>query len=110
MLTLVLCGAREPNTIQIYKDSSWEIFCKLHAVSLGGRVSGPCYTYKSGDTVTTVDYIVADIEASSCIDTCQIHSDDDLNTSDNLALAVTLSCNVPTQFSSDPNWMRIDWT
>ena len=83
--------------------------CKLHAVALGERVSGPRYTYKSGDTVNTVDYILADIEASSCIDTCQI-SDDDLNTSDHLALSVTLLCNVPTQFSSDPNWIRIDWT
>ena len=44
--------------------------CKLHAVSLCESVSGPNYTYKSGDTCTTVDYILTDIEASSCIDSC----------------------------------------
>ena len=84
--------------------------CKLHAVSLSESVSGPSYTYKSGNTVTTVDYILADIEASSCIDSCKVCSDDDLNTSDHLALSVTLSCHIPTQFTSDPNWNRIDWT
>ena len=84
--------------------------CKLHAVSLCESVSGPNYTYKSGETCTTVDYILADIEASSCIDSCRVHSDEDLNTSDHLALSVTLSCHIPTQFTSDPNWNKIDWT
>ena len=84
--------------------------CKLHVVSLDESVSGSNYTYKSGNTDTTVDYILADIEASSCINSCRIHCDDDLNSSDHLALSVTLSCHIPTQFSSDPNWIRIDWT
>ena len=84
--------------------------CKLHVVSLDESVSGPNYTYKSGNTDTTVDYILADIEASSCFNSCRIHCDDDLNSSDHLALSVTLSCHIPTQFSSDPNWIRIDWT
>ena len=37
--------------------------CKLHAVSLGEIVSGPSYTYLSGNTLTIVDYILSDVEA-----------------------------------------------
>ena len=84
--------------------------CKLHAVSLGDSVSGPDYTYLSGNSSTIVDYILADVEATSCIETCKVLEDIDQNTSDHLALSVTLSCDVPTQFAKDPNWIRIDWT
>ena len=45
--------------------------CKLHAVSLGEAVSGPDYTYHSGKSSTTVDYILADVEASSCVESCE---------------------------------------
>ena len=83
--------------------------CKLHAVSLGEGVSGPNYTYLSGNSSTTVDYILADVEASACIESCQVHEDSDLNSSDHLALSVTLSCDISTQFAKDPNWIRIDW-
>ena len=33
----------------------------------------------------------------------------DLKTSDYLALSVSLSCDIPTQFANNPNWIRIDW-
>ena len=84
--------------------------CKLHAVSLGDFVSGPDYTYLSGNSSTIVDYILADVEATSCIESCKVLEGIDQNTSDHLALSVTLSCDVPTQFAKDPNWIRIDWT
>ena len=31
------------------------------------------------------------------------------NMSDHLAISVTLSCDISTQFAKDPNWIRIDW-
>ena len=83
--------------------------CKLHAVSLGEAVSGPDYTYHSGNSSTTVDYILADVEASSCVESCEVLEDTDLNMSDHLAISVTLSCDISTQFAKDPNWIRIDW-
>ena len=55
--------------------------CKLHAVSLGETVSGPNYTYLSGNSLTTVDYILADVEASACIERCQVYEDTDQITS-----------------------------
>ena len=56
-----------------------------------------------------MDYILADIEASACIECCQVHNEEDLNTSDNLPLSVTLSCQIPTQFVQDSNRKRVDW-
>ena len=70
--------------------------CKLHAVSLGEAVSGPDYTYHSGNSSTTVDYILADVEASSCVESCEVLEDTDLNMSDHLAISVTLSCDIST--------------
>ena len=83
--------------------------CKLHAVSLGEAISGPDYTYHSGKSSTTVDYILADVEASSCVESCDVLEDTDLNMSDHLPIYVTLSCDISTQFSKDSNWIRIDW-
>ena len=56
-----------------------------------------------------VDYILADVEASSCVESCDVLEDTDLNMSDHLAIYVTLSCDISTQFAKDPNWIRIDW-
>ena len=64
--------------------------CKLHATSLGETVSGPDYTFRSGNSSTIVNYIMADVEASSCVESCKVLEDTDLNTSDHLALSVTL--------------------
>ena len=83
--------------------------CKLHAASLAEAASGPNYTYLSGNSKTIVDYILADVEASSCIESCEVLESSDLNTSDHLALSVSLSCDIPTQFANDPNWIRINW-
>ena len=83
--------------------------CKLHAVSLGEAALGPDYTYLSGNSKTIVDYILADVEASSCIQSCEVLECSDLNTSDHLALSVSLSYDIPTQFAKDPNWINIDW-
>ena len=60
--------------------------CHLNTVSLGSVVSGPCYTYISGDKRTTVDYILADEEATSMVSCCQTCLMEDLNTSDHLPL------------------------
>ena len=67
------------------------------------------YTYLSGNSKTIVNYILADVEASSCIESCEVLESSDLNTSDHLALSVSLSCDILTQFANDPNWIRIDW-
>ena len=75
--------------------------CILHVPSLSNASLGPNYTYQSRSTTTTVDYILADFEASSCIDHCQIHEEADLNSSDDLPLSITLSCHIPTQFPMD---------
>ena len=42
----------------------------------------------NGDRFTTIDYILMDVEASSCIDHCWTHDDQDLN---HLPLSIKLS-------------------
>ena len=88
-----------------------EVFdrCKLHAVFLVETVTGPDYTYRSGSHSTIVDYVLADVEASSFIESCEVVEDTNQNTSDHLALSMTISCDVSTQFTKDPDWKRIDW-
>ena len=63
-------------------------------MSLGETVSGPDYTYHSGSHSTIVDYVLADVEASSCIESCEVLEDTNQNTSDYLALTMTISCDV----------------
>ena len=50
-------------------------------MSVHSLSSGPSFTYISGDVRTTVDYILADVEATSLMSGCHILSMDDLNTS-----------------------------
>ena len=83
--------------------------CDLYAASLSSTVCGPEHTFHSGDRFTTIDYILTDVEASSCIDHCWIHDDEALNQSDHLPLSIKLSCDVSTQQAQDLNWIRIDW-
>ncbi len=84
--------------------------CDLSAVSQGALASGPGYTFYSGDTRTTVDYILMDVDAASMMVSCCTHRMDDLNTSDHLPLSVSLSYDVcqSTQGRS-PSRMKIDW-
>ena len=84
--------------------------CELHATSLSSTTSGQEYTFHSGDRFTTVDYILTDVEASSCVDQCWTHEDNELNQSDHLPLSAKLSCGVPTQQEHDSNWIKIDWS
>ena len=64
--------------------------CNLSAVSLGSMASGPGYTYLSGESQTTVDYILMDVEAASMMWSCITHHMDHLNTSDHLPLTVKM--------------------
>ena len=71
--------------------------CSIHAVSLSEYATGPKYTFHSGTSFTTVDYIFVDIEASSCIEQCWTHVDEDKNLSDHLPISAEFSCNMVTR-------------
>ena len=45
-------------------------------------MTGPSYTYQSGEIKTTIDYVTLDIGAASLMESCGTIQDDDLNTSD----------------------------
>ena len=64
--------------------------CELSAVSQAILASGPAYTYCSGETRTTVDYVFMNMEAASMITVCVTHDMEDLNTSDHLPITVSL--------------------
>ena len=44
--------------------------CGHNAVSLGRLASGPGYTYCSGTTRTTIDYILMDVCSTSMLQSC----------------------------------------
>ena len=69
--------------------------CGLNAVSLGSLASGPGYTYCSGSTRTTIDYILMDVSFKSMLQSCQTLQMDDLNTSDHLPIVASLQCPSP---------------
>ena len=104
-------GPRAPDTANSQGVLLGELLnrCDLYAASLSNTACGPEYTFHSGDRFTTIDYILTDVEASSCIDHCWTHDDEDLNQSDHLPLSIKLSCGVATQQAQDQNWIRIDW-
>ena len=62
-----------------------------------------------GTSQPTIDYVLANFDASACIECCQVQEDSDLNTSHHLPLLVTLYCSIHTQFVKDCNWVRNDW-
>ena len=66
----------------------------LFIASLSNHAEGPHYTFWRGDTHTTVDYVLMDVDAAFIMSSCMIHDVACLNTSDHLPLSVTV--NVPT--------------
>ena len=42
----------------------------LYIATLAENAFGPGYTYSSGDTKTTIDYIMLDIDAASLLESC----------------------------------------
>ncbi len=66
--------------------------CDLNAVTQGCAASGEKHTYKSGSTMTTVDYVLMDLVAASFMSSCVTLSEVDLNTSDHLPISVSLNC------------------
>ena len=55
-------GLDDPNVQGVLVSEVMER-CNLSAVSVGSLFSGPSFTCLSGDVRTTVDYILADVEA-----------------------------------------------
>ena len=66
--------------------------CELNTVSLGSLSSGEAYMYTSGSTITTVDYVLMDLDAISMLRSCETLSEADLSTFDHLPLAVDIMC------------------
>ena len=84
--------------------------CDLSAVSLGSMVTGPSYTNINGDTQTTVDYALANMDAISMTTTCHTLPMADLNTSDHLPLVIEMICGAGFDGASLPcPPPRIDW-
>ena len=85
--------------------------CNLTAVSLGCLSSGPKYMYCSGGAHTTVDYILADVAATSLMSSCLVHTSHDLNTSDHLPLTVSIKYSSQSSSPSSNNMIqpKVDW-
>ena len=64
--------------------------CSLHVMSLSERAEGPGYTFWNSVSETTVDYILGDVGAASCLDRCFTHPQAPLNSSDHLPVSALL--------------------
>ena len=85
----------------------------LYVASLEKATSGPGYTYCSGNTKTTVDYILVNQCASYLITSSEVFDDHPLNTSDHLPLHTSLEVTpaqsmVDTPKISQVNWSKVD--
>ena len=83
----------------------------LCIMSLSSISTGPGYTFFSGNSRTTLDYILANTCISHRIAKCYTHGHHELNFSDHLPLSVVLSASqVPetttTAMSSKINWKK----
>ena len=64
--------------------------CNLYAVSLSSLSQGPAYTFQNSVSQTTVDYVLANHDATEYIRHCYIHDSAPLNTSDHLPITAVL--------------------
>ena len=105
------CGARASENANYQGVVLGQLLqrCELHEPSLGDGACDPAYTYLSGPTTTTIDYIFTDIEAFSCVEKCWTHEDDVLNQSNHLPLSARFSCTVCIQPAIDLSRIKIDW-
>ena len=102
-------GCGDPNSQGVlFHELLWR--SDLFIASLSNHAEGPHYTFWRGDTHTTVDYVLMDVDVAFIMSSCMIHDVACLNTSDHLPLSVTV--NVPTDSIELVNDLptRIDWT
>ena len=64
--------------------------CNLYAVSLSSLSQGPAYTFQNSVSQTTVDYVLANHDATEYIRHCYTHDSAPLNTSDHLPITAVL--------------------
>ncbi len=81
----------------------------LFVVSLSSVVSGPQYTFFSGNSQTMVDYILLESSNASQVKGCHVHQHHPLNLSDHLPVSVSLELNsmanpTPTNHPKAVNW------
>ena len=82
--------------------------CELHVASLSASATGPLYTFESGDSQTTVDYIITNFEASHLVQSCATLDPSPLNCSDHLPVSVTLKFQ-STLLARESSIPRINW-
>ena len=82
----------------------------LFAVSCYSITTGPNYTYPSGQTATTVDYILVNTELVPYVNSCEILTPDPLNLSDHLPISVSICVNNIKYTHSEPTPSKINWS
>ena len=82
----------------------------LFAVSCSSITTGPNYTYLSGQTATTVDYILVNTKLVPYVNSCEILTPDPLNLSDHLPISVSICVNNIKYTHSEPTPSKINWS
>ena len=100
----------EKCNLQGFLIQELRVGCDLRAVSQRTPARGPAHTYSSGNTRTTVDCVLTDVEAASMITSCVTHDMADLNTSDHLPITACMAYQLDTVSDNhNEGFHKIDW-
>ena len=81
----------------------------LYVPSQSDIATGPTYTYSSGGSFTTLDYIIGNAVLASYLTSCRTIEDHSLNTSDHLPLSVKLNIQSVTNVQRVKDKPSLNW-
>ena len=82
----------------------------LFPVSCSSIATGPKYTYFSGQTITTVDYILISPELAPSVNFCTTLANAPLNVSDHLPISISVCTPYTNSLHCEPSHSTISWS
>ena len=82
----------------------------LFPVSCSSIATGPKYTYFSGQTITTVDYILISPELAPSVNFCTTLDHAPLNVSDHLPISISVCTPYTNSLHCEPSHSTISWS
>lgn len=82
----------------------------LYPVSCSSIATGPKYTYFSGQTTTTVDYILISSDLASHVSSCEILAQAPLNLFDHLPITTSICVQNLKHVQCQPTTTKINWS
>ena len=97
-------------------NTQWQLLAdllhchNLFPVSCSSIATGPKYTYFSGQTTTTVDYILISPELAPSVNSCTTLAHAPLNVSDHLPISISICTPYTNSLHCEPSHSTINWS